>query len=148
MADEVKSETAVEEKAADKQPKKEMGKSNPLRNYFLTAGDRFKRELITFPDGAGNELQVEIREPNSRQRGLIFKAATKIKRNKEPEIDHAELQVWAVIFCAMDPETGENLFDEAHHDILLDLPASVFDVLAKPALLMIGDAPEDAAGNS
>lgn len=128
--------------------KKETGKSTALRNYFLTAGDRFKKELVTLKDEAGNEMQVEIREPNGRQRGLIFKAATKIKKNQEPEIDHAELQVWAVIFCAFDPETGENLFDEAHHDVLLDLPASVFDVLAKPALLMIGDAPEDAMGNS
>jgi hypothetical protein len=127
---------------------KETGKSNPIRNHFLSSKERFKKETVVFKDGDGNSLKVEIKEPNGRQRGLIFKAATKIKKNQEPEIDHAELQVWAVIFCAVDPETGDNLFDEAHHDILLDLPASVFDVLAKPALKMLGDAPEEAMGNS
>lgn len=139
-------ETATKE--VKKDVKKETAKSNPLRNHFLTATDRFKSDIVSFKDASGNELQVELREPNGRQRGLIFKAATKIKKNQEPEIDHAELQVWAVIFCAIDPATGENLFDEAHHDVLLDLPASVFDVLAKPALLLLGDAPDDAAGNS
>jgi len=128
--------------------KKDTAKSNPLRNHFLSSKERFKKEIVEFKDNEGNVLKVAIKEPNGRQRGLIFKAATKIKKNQEPEIDHAELQVWAVIFCALDPETGDNLFDEAHHDILLDLPSSVFDVLAKPALQMLGDAPEDAMGKS
>lgn len=120
---------------------------NVVRDFFLTSAEHFKEEVVEFQDGKGKTLKVLIREPNAKERGQIFKAATKLKRNQEAEIDHAELQVWAVIYCAHDFESGEPLFEPAHRDILLKLPSSVFDVLAKPAIAMIGEEPEEVAGN-
>lgn len=129
------------------------GKVLHLRDYFLAARARHKRIPVTakLPDpvtGDETEIKVELWEPNGKERGQIFKAATVIKRNQEPEVDHAELQVWAVIMCARDPETGEKLFEEAHRDVLLSLPTSVFDILARPALQLLGEDAEEAAKNS
>lgn len=133
--------------------KKQEGKVVNLRDYFLASKDQHKKIPVTaqLPDpktGKATEIHVEMWEPNGKERGQIFKAATRIKRNQEPEVDHAELQVWAVIYCARDPQTGEALFDAAHRDALLSLPTSVFDILARPALQLIGDDPEEAAKNS
>jgi|SRR5690554_3832104 hypothetical protein len=117
-----------------------------VRDFFLSSTSRFKQDVVEI-EVDGKALKVLIREPNTKQRGEIFKAATRIKRNQEAEIDHAELQVWAVIYCAYDYESGEPLFEPAHRDVLLSLPTSVFDLLAKPAIAMIGDDPEEIAGN-
>lgn len=125
-----------------------MAQSANVRDFILTSKDRFRRELVEIPGPNGQSFKVLIKEPSIRQRGEIFKAATKIKRNQEPEVDHAELQVWAVICCVCDPETEQPLFEPAHKDTLLSLPASIFDLLAKPALSMIGEEPEEIAGNS
>ena len=54
--------------------------------------------------------------------------------------------MWAVIL-RHDAQTGEALFEPAHHDVLLSLPTSVFDLLAKPAMAMLGENPEEVAGN-
>jgi len=125
----------------------EIKRSNPIRDYFLTSTSRYKQHLVEIQTEDGKAFNVMIKEPNARQRGEIFKAATKIKRTQETEIDHAELQVWAVIYCTYDAETGERLFDVADHDLLLSLPSSVFDRLAKPALEMIGENVEEVEKN-
>ncbi|HHY37209.1 MAG TPA: hypothetical protein GX518_05925 [Firmicutes bacterium] len=126
--------------------KKVEQKGSQARDFFLTGLNRFKQEVVEINQD-GKALKVLIKEPNARQRGEIFKAATKIKKSGDAEIDHAELQVWAVIFCAYDAQTGEALFEPAHHDVLLSLPTSVFDLLAKPAMAMLGENPEEVAGN-
>lgn len=124
-----------------------------LRDYFLASTSRFKKvpviaKLPHPQTGKMVDIAIDLVEPSGKQRGMIFEAATTIKPNQEPEIDHAELQVWAVIVCARDPETGEPLFEPAHHDALLNLPSSIFDILAKPALSLIGENPEEEAKNS
>lgn len=123
-----------------------------LRDYFLASRARHRRIPVTakLPNpitGEETEIRLEMWEPTGKERGLIFNASTVMRKGQDPEVDHAELQVWSIIYCARDPETGEQLFDASHHDALLALPASVLDILARPALQLLGEDAETAAKN-
>lgn len=64
--------------------------------------------------------------------------------------DAAQFEALVVIACARDPETKKPVFTLGDRDTLVDLPASVLDALAEPALrmngLLLNGAPDVGAG--
>ena len=117
-----------------------------FREKFLQQTDSFRKETVTVP-GIGD---AEIREINSQQRSMIYRAATVTKdsgRNATTEVDPGLLAVWAVICMARDVKSGELIFDKADVEALLEMPISAFDKLSKPALEFLGEDPEEEAKN-
>lgn len=119
-----------------------------FREKFLEQAGKFQRKTIEI-EGLG---KVEIKEPSADERSKIYKAAQKItQRGKETSIetDPAKLNVWAIIYCAYDPATGQQVFGRADVDTLGALPTSVLDKLAKPVMEFMGEDEDDeeAMGN-
>lgn len=117
-----------------------------LRAAFLSSKDRRKRERVEWTAPDGETYEVEIVEPTSKQRGQIRRAAMKMKGD-EIEFDQTALEVWAVIMCAHDPQTGEPVFDAADYEALLEVGSRQLDVLARPAMRYLGNSPEVEAKN-
>lgn len=117
-----------------------------FRQAFLASKDSRKKQRVQWTAPGGKVYPVDIIEPTSKQRGAIRKAAMTIK-GEDIEFDQTELEVWAVIVCAHDPDTGEALFDAADHDALLEVGSQNIDVLARPAMAYMGQSPEVEAKN-
>ncbi len=113
-----------------------------FRENFLAQSGKYKR-IKREIDGMGN---VEIKEPSAEERAQIYKAATVVKqKGKETflETDAAKLNVWGIIYCTFDPETGKQVFSAADVDTLVGMPSSILDKLAKPVMEFIGESDED-----
>lgn len=117
-----------------------------LRKAFLASKDSRKKQRVQWTAPDGKVYPVDIIEPTSKQRGAIRKAAMTI-RGEDIDFDQTELEIWAVIVCAHDPETGEAIFDAADHDALLEVGSQNMDVLARPAMSYMGQSPEVEAKN-
>lgn len=76
---------------------------------------RLKEETIAVPEW---DATIGIREMNVEQR-LRFAEDAK----KWPAVAMVRL----LVTCAFDPETSKPLFDQAHHDSLLQQPGAVVD---------------------
>jgi hypothetical protein len=111
----------------------------------LFAQTKRKFKLITpaFFDGDA----IELREMSVAERRDLIAATA----DEEGERDSAHFEAMVVIACAFDPETGEKVLGDADRDTLIELPASVLDEIALPALTINGlaiDSDETALKNS
>ena len=117
-----------------------------FREKFLEQASVYRKKQVDI-EGIG---AVEIREPSAKRRSDIYKEATVVKgtgRDQQTISDPGKLSAYAIIFMAVDVETGKPVFDKADLDTLLNLPSTIFDKLAKPALEFLGED-EDAEKNS
>lgn len=113
-----------------------------FRKQFLNSKANLSAKEVTW-----NGLKVTIVEPTAGKRAKIRKAAAKI-HGQDVEVDQGELEVWSVIYCTHDEKGEKRIFDEADHDMLLELPGSQLDVLARPAMEYMGiGRSEDEAKN-
>jgi hypothetical protein len=118
-----------------------------FRAAFFGAKDHRKKEVVQWkaPDGA--TYPVEVIEPTAKQRGQIRKSAMKLKGD-DIEFDQTAMEVWAIIFCAHDPDSGEPLFDASDYDTLLNMGGGSIDALSRPCMKFMGQTtPEEEAGN-
>lgn len=118
-----------------------MTKQGDFRAAFLSAAADRKKEKVEWQG-----FEVEVREPSAKERAQIRKNAMKIQ-GENIQVDQGELEVWSVIFCAYDRESGERIFHDADHDALLNLGAATLDTLARKTLPYISRNVEEAAKN-
>lgn len=109
---------------------------NQLRAALLGAPRRFRSQLVKVATEAG-ELEVEVRAPSVRSRGLILRRAKALSGDAE-KVEPEQLQVEAVLQCSFRPGSEERVFEEADREALLSQPAGGFvDRLAEVALPML-----------
>lgn len=116
-----------------------------IRQKFLGSKNDFKNVAIKW-----NGHDILVRELKAGQRGDVFKKATVIRQKKGEtfqEIDNGALSVWAVIYCCYYSDGRTRIFDSADYEALRDMPSSVLDKLAKPALELLGEDKEETVKN-
>ena len=126
---------------------KNADKTLSLRQHVLDDKAEFRTKTVPIQI-AREELQVEFREPSQKLRGKIMnKAQTIIQRNQEQQIiiDSTAMHVYAVIYLAHDPSTGQRIFTEMDFDTLASRPRSWLDRWVKPALEMMGEEDQEDA---
>lgn len=104
-----------------------------------------RKELELVIDG--EPVKVAIRVPSVAERQAIFKAGQ--MDSKGMIGDMAALQIETVLCCAVDPETGVNVFERADVENFKGQPSGGwFDTLAAAAAAMLSPQSEDARKNS
>lgn len=129
-----------------KAPEEEKVKKIDFREKFLSDDD-FKKKTVKWKNH-----KVEIRELSAKERGKVYSESTVTRQKRGSkdiiqEVDQTKLNVWAVVYQAYDPVTGTKIFSKKDFDALASLPSSVIDVLAKPALEMLGEDLEEEEKN-
>lgn len=97
---------------------------NKLRAATLGKSRGFRKTLVEVAElgDDGAPLIVEVREPNVSQHSRILSDAG-LSGGDVSKLDHARMQVAAVIACSFVPGTDEKVFDETDRAALLELPA-------------------------
>jgi hypothetical protein len=95
-----------------------------------------RRERVTVTVGDGEEVVFEVRQPTLAERKRIF--APKVsEKGVEIQKDSAEIEVDAVIACAIDPETGGAAFGPEHREQLLAQPDGAGSWVSKLAATVV-----------
>lgn len=102
----------------------------------LTIGQKtnLKTKSVTVCEGTDAAHEVMFQQPTRKEKKEIVNRCV----TPEGEIDNIDLQTWAVILLARDPETGKQIFGEGDFDALSELPSGGwFEEYADHALKMI-----------
>ncbi|GMV19029.1 MAG: hypothetical protein AMXMBFR56_72530 [Polyangiaceae bacterium] len=117
-----------------------MNAKAALRAATLGRQKSFVRKLVKITAPDGTELEVEVRAPSVRSRGLIIRRA-KAMGGDVDKLEPEHFQVEAVLQLCFVPGTDEHIFEEADREELLAQPAGGFvDKLAEVALPLLNVA--------
>ncbi len=128
-----------------------MAKSSVDKLRAATVGStkNFASEKVEWN---GNEF--EIRQPSVAKKSKIMsKCRIPLSEGDESEfttasLDYGEMQVWSVIYCTFDPETGERIFEEDDYPNLREQPSGGFvDRFSSVAMRLMNVQPEEDAKN-
>lgn len=103
-----------------------------LRDRIFTKKVQFAEKEVEL-DGD----KIILRQPDLKVRSEIYKKAAKTDKKKgSMEVDISQLQVYTVIFCAFDPETGDRIFNPGDYEKLSEsaLGTYIINKLADPAM--------------
>jgi hypothetical protein len=119
-----------------------------LRESTLGKKPQFRKELVVI----GGET-FEVRAPSIRKRNDILSSAgvRPGAKDADQKLNAAELAVLSVIALTYDPTTGEEVYDIADKEELLDQPTGGFvDILSAACmrLLNVKDEGEEAPGKN
>lgn len=111
---------------------RQQRRSNALREAIFAQRGKAPTKKIYPSYLDGREIEVKVMTVGER-RDLLDNT-----ERGEGERDSAEFIALLVIACAIDPETKEPIFTIGDRDTLIDLPSTVVDEIAGPALLING----------
>jgi len=118
-----------------------------LRENALSQVNTYRTETFEW-----NGKVYEVRQLGVGERGELMRKVSLKGRTEEEmmqHIDATEMQIWSVIYCVFDPETGERVFEEDDYEALLAMPSGGFvDLAAKVAGNLMNVKPEEDAKNS
>lgn len=113
-----------------------------------TRGFRSKLVEVAELGDDGAPLVVEVREPTVKGHARILSEAG-ISGGDVGKLDHARMQVAAVLECAFVPGTNERVFDAVDREALLELPVGGWlSQLAQVAVTFLSPDEGAAAKNS
>lgn len=110
-----------------------------IRAATVAAQARFASKTVNV-----NGQDVEIRQPNIKQRSEILRLA-KAQSGDKDRVDLASLSIESIIRCCYVPGTNEKVFGDADRDTLAEMPSGSFvDDLASAALGLMNVDKEEA----
>ena len=116
-----------------------------LRDLFLNLSVAKERFYVPEIDG-----EVEIRGITARQRTILYDRAMTFDKKGRPKVDMAVYKALLLTMSVYDPSTGEPVFGEGDMDAIADLPGSIVERLAVPAMDLSGlglEAEQEAEKN-
>lgn len=93
-------------------------------------------ELVSIPEW---DVKIEVRARTVKQQYDLLKKT----RNAAGDLDEMMLAVETIMACSYDPDTGEQVFDPADRDMLLDSDSGPFQLLLQAATTAAGLNPAE-----
>ena len=106
-----------------------------IRSATLGAQNKFKTE-----DVEHNGIKVKV-----QQLSYINRKELLDKCNSGDQLDTLKMQVYAVIYTVVDPETGERVFSDDDYETMIKQPSGGYvDTFSKVALKVLGWSDDEA----
>jgi hypothetical protein len=111
-----------------------------LRDRIIATNDT-QSEILNVPEWG---LDVEIRGMSGAARANMTQTAA----DNNGGVDYVRMMPNIVIGCVFDPETGERVFNDDDHEIVMEKSGSALDNIVKVAMRLsgFGDKAVDEAG--
>lgn len=111
-----------------------------LRDRIIATNDT-QSELVNVPEWG---VDIEIRGMSGAARAQMTQAAA----DNEGGVNYVRMMPNIVIGCVFDPETGERVFNDDDHEIVMEKSGSALDNIVKVAMRLsgFGDKAVDEAG--
>jgi hypothetical protein len=105
-----------------------------IRSATLGQQNKFRSEKVKH-----GSIEVEVRQLSYADRTALIEKCT-----KDDKMDTLKLQVYAVIYTVVDPETGEKVFNEADYETMVQQPSGGYvDTFSKAAFKVLGLSAEE-----
>lgn len=108
--------------------------SNRLRE-FLTSSRMGRMEIVKLKNRDGEEISVGVVQGSLELKQAIGGVLAKGSKNQGEQDKQIRSRV--VIECAVNPETGERLFDECDQEALTTLPCGWVNQISEIAIKML-----------
>jgi len=106
-----------------------------IRSATLGAQNKFKTE-----DVEHNGIKVKVQQLSYGDRTALLE-----KCQKNDKVDTLKLQVYAVIYTVVDPDTGEKVFSEDDYETMIKQPSGGYvDTFSKAAFKVLGLSDDEA----
>lgn len=105
-----------------------------IRSATLGAQNKFKTEAVKHGD-----IEVAVKQLSYADRTALMEKCTKGEK-----LDSLKLQIFAVIYTVIDPETGEKVFSEDDYETMAEQPSGGYvDTFSKAAFKVLGLSSEE-----
>jgi len=105
-----------------------------IRSATLGAQNKFRTEKVKHGD-----IEVEVKQLSYADRTALMEKCT-----EGDKLDSLKLQVFAVIYTVVDPETGDKVFSETDYETMVQQPSGGYvDTFSKAAFKVLGLSSEE-----
>lgn len=116
-----------------------QSKTQSLREQILNQSPKTKKEDVDYYG-----IPVQLRGLRVRERQEIFEKS----RNENGDVDGIKAVILAILKCTVDPNSGEQVFEDTDYDTLMNEQSGGFVDTVMPVVnRLMGGTEEDAMGN-
>lgn len=107
-----------------------------IRSATLGAQNKFRTEEVEY-----NGTKVAVKQLSYADRTALLE-----KCKTDDKLDSLKLQVYAVIYTVVDPDTGDKVFSEDDFETMIQQPSGGYvDEFSKASFKVLGLSDEDSA---